>query len=70
MSSHLRLGIPKGLFPVGLPVKILKVLLLFSILATRPAHLNVNLKLIILFHFKQECNLYFDILPTHPMDDD
>ena len=26
MSSHLRLGLPKGLFPVGLPVNILKYL--------------------------------------------
>ena len=41
LSSHLRLGLPKGLFPVGLPVKILKVLLLSSILATCPAHHNL-----------------------------
>ena len=34
LSSHLRLGLPKGLFPVGEPVKILKALLSFSILAT------------------------------------
>ena len=27
LSSHLRIGLPKGLFPVGLPVKILKALL-------------------------------------------
>ena len=27
LSSHLRLGLPKGLFPIGLPVKILKTLL-------------------------------------------
>ena len=40
LSSHLRLGLPKGLFPVGLPVKILKALLPSSILATCPAHLN------------------------------
>ena len=26
LSSHLRLGLPKGLFPEGLPVKILKAL--------------------------------------------
>ena len=32
---------PKGLFPVGLPVKILKALLPSSILATCPAYLNV-----------------------------
>ena len=35
LSSHQRLGLPKGLFPVGLPVKILKALLPSSILATR-----------------------------------
>ena len=29
MSSHLRQGLPKGLYPVGLPVKILKAILLF-----------------------------------------
>ena len=27
LSSHLRLGLPKTLFPVGVPVKILKALL-------------------------------------------
>ena len=29
LSSHLRLGLPKGLFPVRLPVKILKSLQTF-----------------------------------------
>jgi len=38
---HLHLGLPKGLFPVCLPVKILKALLPSSILATCPAHLNL-----------------------------
>ena len=33
--------LPKGSFPVGLPVKILKALLPSSILATWPAHLNL-----------------------------
>ena len=41
LSSHLRLGLPKGLFPVGLSVKILKAVLPSSILATCPAHLNL-----------------------------
>ena len=41
---QLRLGLPKGLFPVGLPVKILKELLPSSILATWPAHLNSRFK--------------------------
>jgi hypothetical protein len=40
-SSHLRLGLPKDLFPVGLPVKILRALLPFSILAACPTHLNL-----------------------------
>ena len=34
LSFRLRLGLPKGLFPLGLPDKILKALLLSSILAT------------------------------------
>ena len=37
----LRLGLPKGLFPVGLPVKILKALLPSSILDIWPAHLKL-----------------------------
>ena len=40
LSSHLRWGLPNGLFPLGLPVKVLKALLPSSILATCPAHLN------------------------------
>ena len=40
LSLHLRIGSPKGLFPLGLPVKILRALLPSSILATCPAHLN------------------------------
>ena len=36
LSSNLRLGLLKGIFPVGLPVKILKVLLPSYILATMP----------------------------------
>ena len=38
---HLRLGIPKGLFPLGLLVKILKALLPSSILPSCLVHLNV-----------------------------
>ena len=41
LPSHLRLGLPKDLFPVGLPTKILKALLPSSILATCPVHLNL-----------------------------
>ena len=38
LSSHLRLCLPKGFCPEGLPVKILKALLPTSILATWLAH--------------------------------
>ena len=38
---HLDLGIPNGLFPVGLPDKILKALLPSSILATWHTHLTL-----------------------------
>ena len=41
LSSHLRLGLHEGLFPVGLPVKILKAFLPSSILATCHAYLNL-----------------------------
>ena len=41
LSSHLRLGLPKGLFPVGVSVNIYKALLPSSILATWPTHLNL-----------------------------
>ena len=40
-NVHLRLDFPNGIFPVGLPVKVLKALLPSSILATCPAHLNL-----------------------------
>ena len=41
LSSHLRLGLPKDIFPAGVPVKILKALLPSFILATWPAHLSL-----------------------------
>jgi len=41
LSSHLRLGLPDGLFPSGLPTKTLYILLLDPILATWPAHLII-----------------------------
>ena len=40
LSSHLHLGLPKGLFPASLPVKILKALP-SSILATCPVRLSL-----------------------------
>ena len=42
LYSYIRLGIPKGLFPVSLIVKILKVLLPSSILATCSVNLNLR----------------------------
>ena len=40
LSPVYTLGLARGLFQVGYPVKILKALLSRSILATCPAHLN------------------------------
>ena len=42
LSSYLCLGLPKGVFPVGLPVNIFKALLPSSILATCPDHLKLR----------------------------
>jgi hypothetical protein len=47
LSSYLGLGLPKVLFPAGVPVKIFKLLIPSSSLATLPAHLSL-LDLIIL----------------------
>ena len=41
VASHLRLGVPKCIFPVSLPVTILKTHQPSSILTTCPAHLNL-----------------------------
>ena len=40
LSSHLRLGLLKGLFPLGLPTKILYVFLNRPMCATCSAHLS------------------------------
>ena len=40
LSSHLGLGIPKGLFPSVLPTKILYAFMNHSLRATCPAHLS------------------------------
>jgi hypothetical protein len=41
LSSYLRLGLAEGLFPAGVPVKILKTLLPSFILVTRSAEFNL-----------------------------
>jgi len=40
-NNYLSLILPRGLFPIGFPVKIMKELLFSSILAAGPAHLNL-----------------------------
>ena len=56
LSSHLCLGLPKGLSPVGLLANILKTLLPSSILATCPSHPNL-LDLIILVLLSEQYKL-------------
>ena len=66
LSSHLRLGLPKDLFPAGLPVKILKALLLSSILDTTIANnimerlaaflLNQYIYFFFVFRFNFQCH--------------
>jgi len=38
LSSHLRLGLPTGLFPSGFPTKILYAILTSPMQSTRPSH--------------------------------
>ena len=65
LSSHLLLGLPKGLFPEGLAVKILKFLLPSFILATCPPHLNL-LYLITLTTLGERYKLLISTPHSHP----
>jgi hypothetical protein len=61
LSTHLRLGLPSGLFYSGLPTNILHAFLFSPIRATRPAHL-ILLDLIILIILGEEYNLWKELL--------
>jgi hypothetical protein len=56
LSTHLRLGLPSGLFASGFPTNILHACLFSPIRATCPAHLTL-LDLIILIKFDEEYKL-------------
>jgi hypothetical protein len=57
LSSHLHLGLPRGLLPYGFPTKILCAHLFFSMHATFPAH-PILYDLIILIVFGKEYKLW------------
>ena len=48
LSSHLWLGLPKGLFRSGFPTKILYAFLDSFIRSTHPAHLSLDIKFLII----------------------
>ncbi|PNF20029.1 hypothetical protein B7P43_G05941, partial [Cryptotermes secundus] len=55
LSTHLRLGLPSGLFPSGFPTNFLYAFLFATIRATRPAHL-ILLDFFILIILGEEYN--------------